>query len=342
MPDSQASPMSPGDIAKGIAALIDPTTSDESGTSGDAGDEVTDETRALERQAAEQASGTVESEDEAGEDEEDAESTARGDFELVLQRQGEEYRVSDRDEATRLANLGLHFTRNNEEFLQAKRAFEGERQEVQQLKAQYGQVLPAIQEFLRAPLGERPTRDQFDTSDAFASALEAWDQGMAQVEQVRQEQQRLQHEQQQQATEALQRFLAEADTQTLALVPEWTDQTVLSAEVPRLTQYAIEQGIPQEWLQNPWVSRHPAFVSTLRKAWRFDEASAKGKLKVEEVRQKTKDAAPGPGGEAAVNQRVKNLRQIKKDIQERGGKVDDVSQLMGGLLDRQSKLERTR
>lgn len=340
MPE-QARPVTEHDIARGIATLIDPTTAEGNteAASAEAGDEVTDEAAAL-SQATEQAD-TVEAEDEVTEDDEGAESTDESGFELVLQRHGEEYRVVDRDEATRLAQLGLHFTKKNEEVLALERAVSDERTQVAQLRTQYTEALPMIQEYLKAPLGERPKRDQFKTVDEYDRALQAWDQGTAQVEAVRQEHERLQQEQQQQANEALQKFLAESDAQTLALIPEWTDQSVLATEVPVLRKYALDQGIPEAWFANPWVSRVPGFLAVLRKAWQFEDASARGKSTVEEVKQKTKDAAPGPGGEQAVNQRAKNLRDLKKDVRERGGNARDVSVLMESLLDRQSQLKRT-
>jgi hypothetical protein len=126
-------------------------------------------------------------------------------------------------------------------------------------------------------------------------------------------QQRQQYEAQQQHHQA---ETLKAEAQALpTLIPEWKDPVVADKERAEIKDWAINLGIPKEEVDQ--VSK-ASYVAVLRKAMMFDRMQS-SKAAVE----KKVHAAPRlvkPGQTQPANSQETNLRSIKAQIKQSGGK----------------------
>ena len=317
MPDE---PRSHGQIVEGLAAILEPPISE---------DETPVEGEVEAPESFEEPDDVAQTDDDDGDDEveDDAEPTETPDFELVLERHGEEYRVTDPAEAKELAQKGLHFSRTQREVAEQRKALEAQTAEFTQTRAQYVQALEVAAKFIEAPAGEPPAREAFPNVEAYYQARDVWEATQAQAGALRQEIQREQAELAQQAQANAQRFVEESEELTLSLIPQWRDQATRIQEAKAIEEYAISLGMTAETLQrNPWITTEPAFRVMARQAWLYSQASETGKGHVAAAK-KTKDAAPGPGKEAKQAGSRRKEKQRREAVRARGGKVQDIAPL---------------
>lgn len=331
MPDT---PMSPVQIEHGLGQLLatqhglgasaDPEEVADTEEVTDAGDEL-----GLE---AEDSEAVDDAEDE-GDDE--AAATDEPEFALDLKVNGEEHRITDRAEAIKLAQLGMHFTQRNEAVIQRERQADERIAEANRARDQYAAYLPEIEAYLANPLGERPKRDAYQDELSYLKADKQWAEAQENVQAARAERQRVEQEQAQERQQALQRWARDQDQALLAELPEWHDRQVRQQETQKMLAYAREMGISDAALQNPLLVCDKSFVMILRDAMRYRQVTEKGATAVEKVR--TTEAAPGPakrGDGATVSRR-------RKEIESRAssGKIDDIAPGMGQVMGRILELQ---
>ena len=320
--------MSPVEIERGLGGLLatqffgasDPTKEEV------APQEVAEPTDELSDTTLEDSEVATEAEAE-GDDE--AAATDEPDFVLDLKVNGVEKRITDRAEAIKYAQLGMHFTQRNEEVLQLRRQVEEREAEATRLRDQYAASLPEIEAYLANPLGEAPKRDAFPDELSYYKAKDQYTAALERVQAVKAERQRVEQEQRQQRDAAIARWVKDQDQAVLTTIPEWNDPNVMRAETQAMTEYALQAGISQQALQNPLLVRDKAFVQILRDATLYQQIKAKGATEVKRVQSPV--AAPGaakPVGET-VNRRRKELEARAKS-----GKVDDVAPAMSQLMSR--------
>ena len=327
---------STADIAAGFSALLDPPISeDETPDQGTLEVSGTDDAP----DAVAQADPDAETETDAG-DEGETSPTDDGVLWTGLV-DGQERQITDPAELNKNVALGLAFGQRNRELAEQRRTFEGEQTALQQTRSETTDLLELANQFLQAPLGARPTREQYPDVTSYDQALQAWDAGMAQVQAVTEHitTERAQAETRRQ--DEIKRFVEDAEVATLAQIPEWGDQAVRVEEARQIEEYLISKGATPDIFQRyPTLAFEPVFRFIARQAWRFSESSAAGKAKI--TAAQTKASAPGPGAETGKAQQNKKYRAHRTAIREGGGKVDAVAGVMGDLIARKVQLTKER
>lgn len=293
---------------------------------------------ALDEQAEAEA-GEVDGELEEEESESEA-TEGEDEFHLDLKVDGEELRITDRAEATRLAQLGKHFTKKNEELIRERQQFEAEvdgfRNDTQK---RYIAGLQEVEQFFSSLIGDPPVEASFNGNEtAYLRALKQYNEAAVAVEQYRAERQRATQELQGVEAQKLRRWAETQEQDTLARIPEWVDQSVREAEVRTMTDYARDIGVPPEAFGYPQLVNSAWFRVMLRDAARYKHAAQVGASEVKRVG--TKEAAPGSGTEMRRETRDKRLRDAKKQVVQNGGKIQDIAPLAEQLLQRHSQLTR--
>lgn len=317
MTTEATAPLSPVQIEKGLGSLLATQYLDAS-----------DGTERKDEVADGNAEGTETTDELAATDGETSE------FLLDLKVNGKEHRITDRAEAIKYAQLGMHFTQRNEAVIQRERQAEEREAEAVRYRDQYAGFLPEIEAYLANPLGPAPTRDKFPDDLSYYKAKDAHAEALKGVEGLRAERQRVDREQQEQRNKAMERWVREQEQAILTAIPEWNDTAVMRAEGQAMTEYALRQGISQQALQNPLLARDKAFILILRDAMRFQQVQSKGATEVKRVQATT--AAPGtkPAAGETVNRRRKELETRAKS-----GKTADIAPAMGHLLARTLELQ---
>jgi hypothetical protein len=324
--------MSPVEIERGLGGLLATQFYGASDPKEVAPQEVAETTDELGNTMPEDSEVATEAEAES---DDEAAATDAPDFALDLKVNGAEHRITDRAEAIKLAQLGMHFTQRNEEVLQLRRQVEEREAEATRIRDQYATYLPEIEAYLANPLGDAPKREAFADELSYYKAKDQYVAAQERVQAVKAERQRVMQEQQQQRDAAIARWVRDQDQAILTAIPEWNDPSVMRAETQAMTEYALRAGISQQALQNPLLVRDKAFVAILRDATLYQQLKAQGATEVK--RAQSPVAAPGaakPVGET-VNRRRKELETRAKS-----GKTADVapamSQLMGRVLELQN------
>lgn len=327
-------PKSQREIASAIGSIVQATTVEEEPmTSEDAEPDTPEEPDALidtdevDDEDAEVEAEAAEDEEVDADDEPDPEATDDDAFSLDLVVNGEEYSVTDRAEAIKLAQLGKHFTNLREEQVQREKEIAQERSQLQQERQHYAQALPVLEKFLSAPLGDPPDPNQFDDQAQYLFAKDQYNEQLQNVQAVRAEMQRVQQEQQQEQQAALARMREQQAQELARKLPAWSDSKTKAEESKQIAEYARSMGVTDEELNNLIDHRQ---VLILRDAMRYRRAKQAGQQKVKGKKPQTKDAAPGSGQQGDPKARV--VKKAKEAIRKRGGKVTDVAPLMGQLL----------
>lgn len=329
-------PRSQREIAEGLGSILMATTPDEEPEASseevepEEAPEAPDEAEAPEDEEVVDEQAEVEDEDEVDAEDVEAEPEATEDdaFSLDLVVNGEEYTVTDRAEAQKLAQLGKHFTNLREQQVKREQEIEQEQAQLQQERSRYAQALPVLEKFLTAPLGDPPDPSQFDDQAQYLFAKDQYNEQLQNVQAVRAEMQRVQQETAEQQKAAFEKFREHHARQLEQKLPEWSDPKVRATESKDIQDYGLAMGLTEEELGN--LADH-RFVLILRDAMRYRQAKEAGQKKVGKKKPKTKDAAPG-SGKASVDTQGRRYRKAREAIRKRGGKPQDVAPLMGALL----------
>ena len=327
--------MSPTEVRQGLNSLMDTLR----GAPTEELEEVPDTAEALVDEQAEVESDEVVEDEEADEvEDEDAASTDEPEFSLALKVDGEDYLVTDRDEATRLAQLGKHFTKKNEALIAREQALEHTRAEVTKTQDQYVGALDELVGYLENPLGESPDERDFDDRQSYLEADRMYRQAHQAVQDAKAERDRVLSERTQQQQEQMTKWRQEQIQQAADKVPDWNDPGTWQAERESMREYAQSIGYtPQELhvsLDQLVVDHRQLLV--LRDAMRYRRAQAAGAAEVK--RTKTKEAAPGAGTEARSDGSTRRRKELHKRVQA-GDKEAQVT-AAGALLERQRQLNR--
>lgn len=326
MPDNDR-PKSSHEIAQGLGALL--ATREAPARAEEPADEpVVEDTDVPEIED--------DGEEQEVETDEEPEATEVEEFALDLKVNGVDYRITDRAEATKLAQLGKHFTQKNEALIQREQAFEAERQSVTEVRQRYAEALPQIEAYLANPLGEPPAEKDFKDRASYLEAKDAYSETLGKVQAVRAEMQRVQAEQAEEHQRQLAKWAEAEEQHTLAAIPEWIDAHTRQTDVQQMQEYAHGIGMPQQVLQSPQLVHATWFRVLLRDAARYQKSAERGSTEVKKVQ--TKEAAPGTGSEARTQGKSKRLREHRQRIKNSGGRVEEAAPVMDALLQRQRQL----
>lgn len=296
-------------------------------------EEVVEEAEAPEEmEATEQDNSVVEGSEEELEVEEDAESSEDESFNIlgaVVEVDGEEITV----EELKAANLRQRdYTRKTQELAEQRKTLEAQYSEIERERAQYAQMLPALQQRLEQKEQEPDWDTLYDTDPTMAAKAERqWrkqqDEREAQMQAVQAEQQRLQALQQQKVQQMQEQYVSQQREILPEVIPEWRDNKVAAQEATQIRDFLLGEGFTE---QDIGGLTNATLVKLARKAMLYDRGETRvtaAKAKPKKARAKTlrsgsKASQPRPKSDA--QKAIQNAKQ--------SGRVQDAASAIKALL----------
>jgi hypothetical protein len=307
-------------------------------------DNVTD-TEALEAEAVE---AEAEMPEDAEEYSQEYEAEPEGDFEYedeadeqgdasfdilaaTVEVDGEEITV----EELKRGNLRHRdYTRKTQELAEARREMATQAEEIERERAQYAQMLPALQERLQQPVEQEPDWDTlYDTDPTMAAKAERqWrkqqEERAAQLDAVQAERQRmaqLEHRR----VEQMQSQYFEQQRQILPeIIPEWRDTSVASKEAKDIRSFLLTEGFTEQDVNG---LTNATLVKLARKAMLYD----KGQTRATEAKQKPKTQKPRKtlkAGSRGSQPKPRSEQQQALQRARQTGRVNDAAAAIKSLL----------
>lgn len=264
--------------------------------------------------------------------EEEAEELEDQSFDILahtVEVDGEEITV----EELRRGNLRQRdYTRKTQELADAKRNMQAQFEEVERERAQYAQLLPALEERLNQPAEQEPDWDKlYDTDPVMAAKAERqWnkqkEERKGQLDAVRQEQERMSRINEERNAQMHARYVDEQRQILPDLIPEWRDTKVAKKEATELRDFLINEGFTEEDVSG---LANASLVKLARKAMLYDrgqtraiKAKTKPKPKSKTLRTGSRNSQPKP--KAAQTQALQRVKQT--------GRVQDAAAAINTLL----------
>ena len=274
----------------------------------------------------------VEGSEEELEVEEDAESSEDESFDIlgaIVEVDGEEITV----EELKAANLRQRdYTRKTQELAEQRKTLEAQYSEIERERAQYAQMLPALQQRLEQKEQEPDWDTLYDTDPTMAAKAERqWrkqqEEREAQIAAVQAEQQRVQALQQQKMQQMQEQYVTQQREMLPEVIPEWRDTKVAAQEATQIRDFLLGEGFTE---QDIGGLTNATLVKLARKAMLYDRGetrvtAAKAKPKkarAKTLRSGTKASQPRPKSDA--QKAIQNAKQ--------SGRVQDAASAIKALL----------
>jgi len=297
-------------------------------------EEVVEEAEASEEMEAteEVDNSVVEGSEEELEVEEDAGSSENESFDIlgaIVEVDGEEITV----EELKAANLRQRdYTRKTQELAEQRKTLEAQYSEIERERAQYAQMLPALQQRLEQKEQEPDWDTLYDTDPTMAAKAERqWrkqqDEREAQMQAVQAEQQRLQALQQQKVQQMQEQYVSQQREILPEVIPEWRDSKVAAQEATQIRDFLLGEGFTEQDIVG---LTNATLVKLARKAMLYDRGETRvtaAKAKPKKARAKTlrsgsKASQPRPKSDA--QKAIQNAKQ--------SGRVQDAASAIKALL----------
>lgn len=274
----------------------------------------------------------VEGSEEELEVEEDAESSEDESFDIlgaIVEVDGEEITV----EELKAANLRQRdYTRKTQELAEQRKALEAQYSEIERERAQYAQMLPALQQRLEQKEQEPDWDTLYDTDPTMAAKAERqWrkqqEERQAQIAAVQAEQQRVQALQQEKMQQMQEQYVTQQREMLPEVIPEWRDSKVAAQEATQIRDFLLGEGFTEQDISG---LTNATLVKLARKAMLYDRGETRvtaAKAKPKKARAKTlksgtKASQPRPKSDA--QKAIQNAKQ--------SGRVQDAAQAIRALL----------
>tara|TARA_B100001094_G_scaffold198056_1_gene192154 strand:- start:31 stop:1047 length:1017 start_codon:yes stop_codon:yes gene_type:complete len=297
-------------------------------------EEVVEEVEASEEiEATEEVDNSVvEGSEEELEVEEDAESSEDESFDIlgaIVEVDGEEITV----EELKASNLRQRdYTRKTQELAEQRKTLEAQYSEIERERAQYAQMLPALQQRLEQKDQEPDWDTLYDTDPTMAAKAERqWrkqqDEREAQVQAVKSEQQRMQALEQQKIQQMQDQYVAQQREMLPEIIPEWRDSKIAVQEATQMRDFLLGEGFTDKDIEG---LKNATLVKVARKAMLYD----RGETRVTEAKAKPKKARAKTlkSGSKASQPRPKNEAQKAIQNAKQSGRVQDAAQAIRALL----------
>ncbi len=296
-------------------------------------EEVVEEAEASEEmEATEEDNSVVEGSEEELETEEDGESSEDESFDILgatVEVDGEEITV----EELKAANLRQRdYTRKTQELAEQRKTLEAQYSEIERERAQYAQMLPALQQRLEQKEQEPDWDTLYDTDPTMAAKAERqWrkqqDEREAQMQAVQAEQQRLQKLQQEKVQQMQEQYVSQQREILPEVIPEWRDNKVAAQEATQIRDFLLGEGFTE---QDIGGLTNATLVKLARKAMLYDRGETRvtaAKAKPKKARAKTlrsgsKASQPRPKSDA--QKAIQNAKQ--------SGRIQDAALAIKALL----------
>ena len=274
----------------------------------------------------------VEGSEEELEVEEDAESSEDESFDIlgaIVEVDGEEITV----EELKAANLRQRdYTRKTQELAEQRKALEAQYSEIERERAQYAQMLPALQQRLEQKEQEPDWDTLYDTDPTMAAKAERqWrkqqEERQAQIAAVQAEQQRVQALQQQKVQQMQEQYVTQQREMLPEVIPEWRDSKVAAQEATQIRDFLLGEGFTEQDISG---LTNATLVKLARKAMLYDRGETRvtaAKAKPKKARAKTLKS-----GTKASQPRPKSDAQKAIQNAKKSGRVQDAAQAIKALL----------
>ena len=279
-----------------------------------------------EQEYASEDEGDFEAEEDAGEQDDAS-------FDLLsatVEVDGEEITV----EELKRGNLRQRdYTRKTQELAEARKQLEANYEEIQRERAQYAQMLPALQERLQQPVEQEPDWDTlYDTDPTMAAKAERqWrkqqEERTAQMQAVEAERQRMMGLEQQRLEQMQAQYFEQQRELLPELIPEWRDNSVASKEAKDIRGFLLKEGFSEQDVNG---LTNATLVKLARKAMLYDQGQTRAtEAKKKPKTQKTKTLKAGsrstqPRPKSEQKQALQRVRQT--------GRVQDAAAAIKTLL----------
>ena len=270
--------------------------------------------------------------DREGEDEVDEQGDASFDIlAATVEVDGEEITV----EELKRGNLRHRdYTRKTQELAEARREMAAQAEEIERERAQYAQMLPALQERLQQPVEQEPDWDTlYDTDPTMAAKAERqWrkqqEERAAQLEAVQAERQRMAQLEQQRMEQMQSRYFEEQRQILPEIIPEWRDTSVASKEAKDLRSFLLNEGFTEQDVNG---LTNATLVKLARKAMLYDQ----GQTRATEAKQKPKTQKPRKtlkAGSRGSQPKPRSEQQQALQRARQTGRMQDAAAAIKSLL----------
>lgn len=239
---------------------------------------------------------------------------------------GKEEQVS-LDEALKGYQRLQDYSRKTDALGKARREFETERQAVTQERAQYAQMLTALQTQLQNLQPSEPNWDELYRSDPleYVRQKDLYRERQEKLAAVNFEAQRLQSIQAQEQQAALGKLVEENRAKMLEAMPSWKDSKKWETDRTKILQYGKGLGFTEEELNSTYDHRA---VMALYKAMQYDNLMSNKPQPVAPKGPKTVAAGSAASTPKSTNEVTRARQRLAKT-----GKVADAAALMEAFLE---------
>lgn len=231
-----------------------------------------DEIEGDETAAAPEEDVEVAPEDEVATDEDAPEEEPEAEPLYTVKINGKEEQVT-LQEALKGYQRNVDYTRKTEALSHERKAIAEELQQVQAERAQYTQVLTALQQQLSQGTQQEPDWQKLYDTDPleYVRQKDLWRERQERVQAAQFEQQRVQTLMAQEQQKQLQQMVQEGRQKLVEAVPQWKDPKKWDADRGKLLEYGTKLGFTSEELNQTY---DPRAVVALYKAMQYDNLMA--------------------------------------------------------------------
>ena len=298
----------------------------------DEGEKSTDEALSQETEAAvdEELSGDADASDDetpteqSEEDEESEESEEPQTFTVKLD--GKEVSVT-LDELQKGYSRTQDYTRKTQQIAEVRKQVEQESQAIRAERAQYAQLLGALEQQVQQAAAPQIDWDRLYQEDPieWVRQKELVRENQTKYAAIQSEQQRLAEISNYEQAQSMQAFLAQEQDKLMEVLPEWKDPAKAKAEKALLIEFGQKAGFQADELKNIFDHR---VVNVLRKAALYEQMMSKrGNIKPV-TNNGPRPAKPGAAGRVSTtSESVRAKQRLAKS-----GRVQDAASAIELLL----------
>jgi len=296
------------------------------------GEKSTDEALSQETEAAvdEELSGDADASDDetpteqSEEDEESEESEEPQTFTVKVD--GKEVTVT-LDELQQGYSRTQDYTRKTQQIAEVRKQVEQESQAIRAERAQYAQLLGALEQQVQQAAAPQIDWDRLYQEDPieWVRQKELVRENQAKYAAIQSEQQRLAEISNYEQAQSMQAFLAQEQDKLMEVLPEWKDPVKAKAEKALLIEFGQKAGFQPDELKNIFDHR---VVSVLRKAALYEQMMSKrGNIKPV-TNNGPRPAKPGAAGRVSTTSESTRAKQRLA----KSGRVQDAVSAIELLL----------
>ena len=272
------------------------------------------------------AQAEVASEDEPAAEDEDTDGS-QPEVQLVTVTINGKTEQIPLDEAVKGYQRQADYSRKTSALSEERKAFEAERQTVTQERAQYAQLLTALQQQVQANLQQEPDWQRLYDTDPleYVRQKDVWRERQDKLAAAQFESQRLTALQAQEQNNYLAKLVQENRAKLTEAIPAWKDSKKWETDRPKLLEYGQKLGFTAEELGQTYDSRA---VVALYKAMQFDALNANRPQPVTNKGPKTASA----GSASTAPKSASDVTKAKQRLAQ-SGRIGDAASLFEAFLD---------